>query len=414
MHAGDSLDRRDDLDRDIVIIGGGIVGSSIAYHLATRDLGRRVMVLEPDHTYARSSTTRSAAAIRTQFNLGINVEMSRFGHEFYSAASAQLSLDGELVDLQFEDCPYLVLAAPEGMARMQAAHERQRSSGADVDLLLSAQDFARIRWLKTDGIGAATLGRNGEGWLEPRRALHALRRRSESLGVAYVPERAAGFTLHAGRITRVLLGNGTALAVDTVVNAAGAQAAHVAAMVAIPLPIEARKRSAFVFRTATPPAHFTNLVDPTFAGRGIYARPFRGDFLAVTSPAPAVDHHTSDLSADLTLFHDIVRPGLAKRVEGFERIELVEAWAGHYEMNTFDQNGVIGPHPDVRNFVLACGFSGHGVMHAPAVGRGVCEWLTSGRYQTLDLTPFRFERIAENRPLDDIQPSEHRHTAAGV
>ncbi len=402
------------MDRDIVVIGGGIVGGSVAYFLGMQGLGRRVLVLEPDLTYARSSTARSASAIRTQFNLSINVLMSRFGYEFYRTASAHLRLEGEVVDLRFEDCPYLVLAAPEGRARMQAAHERQRDSGADVDLLLSAQDFERVKWLKPDGIGAATLGRSGEGWLEPLPALQALRRRSESLGVAYVPEHAAGFDLHSGRITRVRLGNGHAIAVDTVVNAAGAQAAQVAAMASIQLPIEARKRSAFVFRAANPPVHFTNLVDPTFAGRGIYARPFRGDFLAVTSPAPEVDHHTSDLSADLALFDEIVRPGLAKRVAGFERVELVDAWAGLYEMNTFDQNGVIGPHPEVRNFVLACGFSGHGFMHAPAVGRGVCELLTSGGYQTLDLTPFRFERFAENRPLDDIQPSEHRRTAAGV
>lgn len=138
-------------------------------------------------------------------------------------------------------------------------------------------------------------------------------------------------------------------------------------MASVPLPIEARKRSAFVCRCANPPAGFTNLVDPTFANRGIYARPYHADFLAVTSPAPAVDHHTDDMAADLRLFHDIIRPGLARRVVGFEDIQLVDAWAGHDEIDTFDQNGVIGRHPEIQNFVLACGLSGHGVMHAPAI-----------------------------------------------
>lgn len=402
------------MSRTIVIVGGGIVGSCIALYLAKEGLGSRIIVLEPDPAYERSSTTRSASALRTQFNLGINVAMSHFSYEFYNSASTHLSISGELVDLQFEDCPYLILSAPEGMSRMQAAHERQLGNGADVDLLISPQDFKRVPWLRTEGIGVATLGQSGEGWLEPRLALDALRRKSESMGVTYVDDRAAGFELQAGHITRVRLENGDPISVETVINAAGAQAAQVAAMAGLTLPIEARKRSAFVFRSATPPLGFTNLVDPTFASRGVYVRPYRGDFLAVTSPAPEVDVHTDDMSPDLPLFDDVVRPGLARRVIGFEDIQLVDAWAGHYEINTFDQNAVIGRHPEVQNFVIACGLSGHGVMHAPAIGRGVSELMTTGKYQTLDLTPFRFERIADGLQLDDVQASEHRHTGAGV
>ncbi|MEZ2299364.1 NAD(P)/FAD-dependent oxidoreductase [Variovorax sp. RCC_210] len=400
--------------KKIVIVGGGIIGSSIACHLASQGLGGHVVVFEPDPTYARSSTTRSASALRMQFNLGINVAMSRYGHEFFSNANAHLSLGHEFTDVKFEHCPYLVLSAPEGLSRMRLAHQRQLDNGGEIDLLVSAQEFERVKWLKTDGLGAATLGRTGEGWLEPLPALQALRRKAESLGVAYIAERATGFDLQPGHIAGVEFGRDEYIEVETVINAAGAQAAQVAAMASVPLPIEARKRSAFVFRSANPPVGFTNLVDPTFANRGIYARPYHGDFLAVTSPAPEVDHHTDDMAADLSLFDDIVRPGLARRVVGFEDIQLVDAWAGHYEINTFDQNGIIGRHPEIHNFVLACGFSGHGVMHAPAVGRGVSELLTTGGYKTLDLTPFRFERIAQNMPLDDVQASEHRQTAAGV
>jgi len=402
------------MNKEIVIVGGGIIGSSIAYHLARQGRGGRIAVLEPDLSYARSSTTRSASALRTQFNLGINVAMSRYGYAFFTAATTHLSLRGEIVDLRLEACPYLVLSAPEGVPRMRTAHQQQLANGADVDLLLLPRDSERVQWLKTQGLGAATLGRSGEGWLEPMLALQALRRKSESLGVVFIPQRATGLDVHAGRIARVALGNGHSIAIDTVINAAGAQAAQVAAMASVSLPIEARKRSAFVFRSANPPSGFTNLVDPTFGNRGIYARPYRGDFLAVTSPAPELDHHTDDMTADLALFHDIVRPGLARRVVGFEDVQLVDAWAGHYEINTFDQNGIIGRHPDVANFVMACGFSGHGVMHAPAVGRGIAELLTAGRYETLDLSCFRFERFAQNMRLDDVQASEHRQTAAGV
>lgn len=138
--------------------------------------------------------------------------------------------------------------------------------------------------------------------------------------------------------------------------------------------------------------------------------------MALTSPAPEIDHHcqNSDQSPDVRLFEDIIKPGLARRVVGFEDIELVSSWAGHYEVCTFDWNAIIGRQPEITNLIMACGLSGHGIMHAPAVGRGVAELLTKGDYTTLDLMPFRFERIAEGAPLDDIQTSEYRSTDAGI
>ena len=102
------------------------------------------------------------------------------------------------------------------------------------------------------------------------------------------------------------------------------------------------------------PAGFCNLVDPTFAGRGVYSRPFGdGTFLAMTSPAPADDWHTDSLEPEWPLFEDVVAPALAKRVRGFEDLKLLDGWAGLYEMNTFDQNAIVGPHPIVHNFIFA-------------------------------------------------------------
>lgn len=399
---------------DTLIIGGGIIGSATAYFLAREIGGNNVYVLEPDVNYSRSSTPRSASAIRVQFNLGINVAMSLDGYNFFKNASQHLSIDGEEIDISFEDCPYLVLSGPEGVSRMQAAHEQQLANRADVDFLFSGDLDARVDWLKTEGIGAATLGRSGEGWFDPMSGLLALRRKAEALGVTYIPERAAAMDVHGNRIRSVSLANGQVMEVSTVINAAGAQAARVSAMAKVLIPIEARKRSAFVFRTNQPPIGFMNLVEPTFASRGIYVRPYQGDFMAVTSPSVSNDPDTDNLDPDLSLFEEIIRPALARRVHGFENIELVNAWAGHYEINTFDQNAIIGRHPVISNLVFACGLSGHGVMHAPSIGRGIAELLATGSYQTLDLTPFRFERLIENSPLDDVQPSEHRDKPAGV
>lgn len=276
-------------------------------------------------------------------------------------------------------------------------------NGASVDFLLPEQLRARFDWFKTDGIGAATLGRESEGWFEPLPALLALRRKAESLGVTYIPQRAVAMEVDGSRVSRVDADDGQVFDVGTVVNAAGARAARVATLAGIAIPMESRKRSAFLFRTDHPPAGFLNLVDPTYGSRGVYARPYRGHFMAVTSPAVGSDPDTEEMEPDLALFEEIVKPALGRRVRGFEQIELVDAWARHYEMNTFDQNAILGRHPEVANFVFACALSGHGVMHAPSIGRGIAELLTVVRYETLDLGAFRFERIAERAPLDDVQ-----------
>lgn len=397
-----------------LIVGGGIIGSAIAYFLAARGAGREVVVLEPDATYAHASTPRSASAIRTGFHLGSNVALSLFSAAFFQDASQHLSVDGETVDIGFQTCPYLMLCAPEGEARMEAAFRHQREHGARVDLLRPDAFGARLPWLRPEGLGAATLGLGDEGWFEPLVALRALRRKAQALGVTYLPERAVAFEMQGAQVQRVRLAGGSALDVGRVVNAAGARSAEVAAFAGVTLPIESRRRTAFVFRAGRPPEGFLNLVDPTYGSRGVYARPYRGNFMAVTSPEPANDPHTRDLTPDLELFDEIVRPALARRVRGFEDLELIDAWAGHYEINTFDQNAILGAHPDIDNLIFACGLSGHGVMHAPAIGRGIAEWILNGTYQTQDLTPYHFERIAQGLRLDDVQASEARQTAAGV
>jgi FAD-dependent oxidoreductase domain-containing protein 1 len=397
------------------IIGGGAIGSFLAYWLATLSRGSDVTVVEPDLNWRRSSTPRSAAAIRVQYNLSQNVELSLASAAFFARAHELLKVDDEPASIGFEAVPYLVLAGHGGVERLRGAHERRVSAGADVVLLDSAAAlYSAAPWLKTEGIGAATLGRTAEGWVDPRALLVTLRRKLQSLGVQYVPGRVHRLNRTAERIASVEVSNNTTIVAEHVVICAGAWSAAIAAMVGVTLPIEPRKRSAFVFQSAAPPAAFLNVVDPTFGHRGVYVRPFGLDFMAVTSPAPATDRPSRNLTPDLGLFDEVIRPALARRVRGFEHIVLKNAWAGAYEINTFDQNAVIGAHPILRNLFFSCGYSGHGVMHAPAAGRGLAELLLYGAYKSIDLSVFGLQRITENTPLDDVQASEHRTLNAGI
>lgn len=386
----------------VVVVGGGIVGSCVAWFLARR--GAEVTVVEKDPTYERSSTSRSAAAIRQQFHLGVNVAMSRFGYEFYSG----------LGDVDFVDRGYLVLATPDALPRLEAAHRNQLDNGARVEILDRSALRTRFPWLKGEDVAAATFGLAEEGWFDPLAALAEVRAGAARLGARYLRDEVTDVDVHDGRVARVHLREGAAIECGNVVNAAGPGAAAVSAAVGDPVPVEPRKRTVCVFRASAQIEAFPNLVDPTVAGRGLYVRPYDGLYMAVTAPPPERDPATTGLEPDVYLFDDVIRDALARRVRGFEDAELVRAWAGHYEMNTFDQNAIVGPHPHVDGFWYVCGFSGHGVMHAPAAARGIAELITGGRYETLDLTPFSAERIGRGHRLDDIQPSEAREKGAGI
>ncbi|HEX2057423.1 MAG TPA: FAD-binding oxidoreductase [Actinomycetota bacterium] len=387
---------------DVVVVGGGIVGSCCGLFLARA--GLVTTVVERDPTHERSSTSRSAAALRQQFHLGVNVAMSRFGYDFFSG----------LGDVGFVERGYLVLSTHDGSARLAAAHRNQLANGAQVELLDATAVRERFPWLKGEDVGAATFGTAGEGWFDPLTALEQVRAAGATAGVSYVTGEVTAIDRRGGGVEAVRLRSGDVIACRHLVDAAGPGAGAVAALAGATVPVEPRKRTVCLFRTRARIEGFPNLVDPTVAGRGLYVRPYDDLYMAVTAPPPERDPATFDLEPDTYLFDEVLRDALARRVRGFEDAELVRAWAGHYEMNTFDQNAIVGPHPDVEGLWLACGFSGHGVMHAPAAARGIAELMARGSYETIDLTPFSFERIREGRRLDDVQPSEARAEAAGI
>jgi FAD-dependent oxidoreductase domain-containing protein 1 len=207
-----------------------------------------------------------------------------------------------------------------------------------------------------------------------------------------------GIERYGRRINALRLADGTSLACGIAVNAAGPQAGRVAALAGVSLPVEPRKRCVFVFacRAALPACPL--VIDPS----GVYFRPEGGRFIAGVSPPPARDPPDPDFAVDEALFDDIIWPALARRVPAFAELRHTSSWAGHYDFNSFDQNGLIGPHPALDNFICACGFSGHGMQQSPAVGRAVAELIAYGAYRTLDLSPLALTRVFANQPLREL------------
>ena len=383
--------------KQVVIIGGGAVGSAIAcFTLSDPAFKGVVTVVERDPAYAQASSALSASSIRQQFSTAINIELSTFGIEFLRRAGDLLAVGNERPDVGLRESGYLFLASPAGTAVLEESHRLQAAHGADVALLDPAGLRRRFPWLATEGVALGSLGLTGEGWFDGYSLLQALRKKARSLGALYLAAEASGFETDGGQVRAVRLADGATLGCDVAVNAAGPWAREPAAWLGIDLPVRARRRSVFVFTCPTPIEGAPLVIDPT----GVYFRPEgRGQFICGTSPDPGDDPDDLPLEPDHALFESSIWPVLAARVPAFEALRQTSAWAGYYEYNTFDCNGIVGYHPEVRNFILANGFSGHGLQQSPAVGRGVAELIVHGGYRTLDLAPLAFGRIAANRPI---------------
>ena len=382
---------------DIVIIGGAIVGSSVAWALREEGFDGSIAVIERDPQFAQAATTLSCASIRQQFSIPENIRLSQYTLGLFRRLKQEFGTDA---DIAFREGGYLILAGPDGLPILRANYAVQAAEGADIILEDGDALARRFPWMAPDGISAGAYGRSGEGWFDAHAYLQLFRRALRTRDVALIADEVTAIGRDGGTIATVSLASGKTLAAGTVVNAAGPNAGHVAALAGIDLPVEPRKRSVFVFEARDRFDDMPLIVDPS----GIYVRPEGSVYIAGGAEAEATDGPAdpADFEPDWSLFEETIWPVLATRVPAFEAIKATRAWAGHYDYNTLDQNAVIGRHPDVSNFVFANGFSGHGLQQAPAVGRAVAELIVHGAYRTIDCSVFGYERIAEGRPYREL------------
>ena len=426
---------------DIVIIGGGVMGCSVAYWLAQRIYkGHKIAVIERDPTYRYASTTLSVGGLRQQFSLPENVEMSLFGADFLRSASRVLHIHGvDMPDINFQPHGYLFLASEDGVETMEENHNTQVQCGAKVELMTPRRLQRKFPWLNLDGIALGSYGYENEGWFDPWALMSALRLKAMQLGVHFIHGDVYNvahetidetewteetYTKEAEALderrrlnnrsyeVHVHLPDGDIFPITSsqFVVAAGAQSGHVANMfgiglgpglLSIPLPVEPRKRYVYNFHAPTGPGLSTPLViDPT----GCYFRRegHGNNYIAGMSPPinemePSIDN----MDVDYDYFDEQCWPILANRVKSFENLKVKGAWAGFYDYNTWDQNAILGNHPWHSNVWFATGFSGHGIQQAPAIGRAIAELIYDDDFATIDLTRFCFDRM-----INDVKMKE--------
>ncbi|MFN3744866.1 MAG: NAD(P)/FAD-dependent oxidoreductase [Hyphomicrobiaceae bacterium] len=377
---------------DVVIVGGAAVGSATAYFLRREGFNGRVVVVEKDPSYQRCATGRSVASIRRQFSTPENILLSAFGWAYFSSVK---EAHGPEADVSLVERGYAIMASAEGERVLRANVAVQRDLGADVELLAPEPLKRRFPWLAVDDLAGAGWGRSGEGWVDPHAHLALMRKRAIAEGVVYLADEVVGIDLKGSAVVGVRLASGGTIATPMIVCAAGWHSRKVAALAGVDLPVRPRKRYVFVIDCPTPLPGAGLMIDPS----GVYFRPEGRYYLTGVAPPEDEDPDAEDFDIEDGFFERLIWPTLAHRVPAFETLKVVNAWCCHYDLNTLDHNAILGPHPEVAGFLLACGFSGHGLQHSPGIGRAVAELIVHGSYRAIDLTRFGWARIAANAPL---------------
>jgi FAD-dependent oxidoreductase domain-containing protein 1 len=384
----------------IVVIGGGIIGSSVACALAEADAGVSVKVIEPDPSYEWAATPRATGTIRRVFTLAENIHMSNLAHEVYSNFDSLTAVNGEVVaDVQFNKGGFLYMAwGKKHVAHLKRIQALVAPHYPEIDLLDASAISSRFPSISTEGVDVGLFAPD-DGWIDPASALQGYAKKAKSLGAVYVKDRVVGFATSGHQVTEVQLGSGERIKADSVVNCANCWAAEVASMIGMQIPIRPLRRMTYYFdtRAELEPLPLTRDIN------GISVRPEGSGYIAGVTNYNEEYGFNWDLDYDW--FNGTVWPAIATRIPAFEAVKLQSCWSGHYDINTLDQTAIIGPWTGgIENFYVAAGFSGHGLQQAPAVGRAIKELLLDGGYQTIDLSRLGYQRVLDGCPLNDEGP----------
>ncbi len=373
---------------DVLIIGGGIMGSSTAYNLMNDGFRGRVAVFEKDPNYEFSSTTLSAGGIRRQFSTEVNIRISQYGIEFYDNFDEAMAVDGEKAHAEFQRRGYLFLADEKNWPIIERHHKIQTRLGVEVELLSPEETLKVVPHLNTGDLVGSSFSPE-DGYLDPYGVLQGYIRKAKRFGVTYINDEVTRILKHGDQVTGVMTRKGDTYAGGVLVNTAGPWAAEVGHMAGVELPVSPVRRMAYVFQPAEIFDYDLPLViDVT----GLYFRHETGRIIMTGKSIPD-EPPGFNFKVDRSFFNNELWPILGDRVPVFDRLKLLRGWAGLYALNRLDSNAFIGEHPGIPGFYMAIGFSGHGFQQAPAVGKGLSELIRLGRYETIDLGPLSYERV---------------------
>jgi glycine/D-amino acid oxidase-like deaminating enzyme len=388
----------------VVVVGGGVIGSSIALELRQRLRGGEVVVVERDPTYARASSRLATGGVRQQYASVLNVAMARYGIEFYRRFDQLTAACGEPSRAWFRQRGYLFLADEDNGDRLEQRYRLQRAAGANVERWSRSQVAKHVPGLATHDVTLALFGPE-DGYLDPREVLGGFRAMAASRGVAYVHGTLSGIERAGGRVAGVRVQAAAGeheIAAPVVVNAAGAYAAAVGRAAGVTLPVDPVRQHLFRLELDAP---LESRIPMVFDPDGTHWR-LDDARTAADAECLVIGRSRSDepvgenFDCDRRRLDGEMLPTLTRRHPGIAVRSVVDGWAGLYEM-TPDHNALLGEHPSLPGFFIAAGFSGHGLMMAPATGRAIAELIAYGQSRTFDITPLAVDRFERGQPFLD-------------
>jgi len=371
---------------DVAIIGGGVIGCAAAYFLKTAGVAR-VCVIEPDPTYAKAATPVATGGCRRLFALPENILMSQFSIEFFKAFESHVA-----VDVQWKEQGYLFVVG-EGHEKVLEQNTRtQQRLGVKVELMDRARIASSYPWMRCDDLALGALSPQ-DGWLDPNSVLQGFRKKAQALGAEFLRDRVVEVCTGGKRVAELELGSGAKVRGDSIINAAGCWAAAIAKLAGMDLPVNPMRRFEHYVEIAAELPPMPLIKDPD---RLVIRPEGRGYSVGLVDSA---EPRGFNFDLDPAYFEERVWPACAQRIPAFEQLKLKREWAGLYDECELDGNMILGNWPGrLDNFYVACGFSGHGLMHAPAVGRALAELIVKGRFEAIDLTRMGYQRVLDKAP----------------
>ena len=374
---------------EVVIIGGGIVGASVAWHLTEAGC-RNVLIIEREAHQGKGSTGKSMGGVRAQFATAPNIQMSLYSIPFYAAFEERLGLPCD-----YRGQGYMFVATkPSHLDYLRTNQTLQKSLGLAQARMITRDDIVdAVPQLRSDDILGGSFCPT-DGFVDPYSAMTGFTTRACEQGARlWRGAEVTGIVRDERGIAGIQATRG-AVSTRVVVNAAGPWAAQVAALAGVELPVEPLRRMLVPTEPFDGVSHQIPMVIDM--SNGFHFRPESLGFLLAWNDPEEIPGFKTDFEPS---FIEKILVRAADRVPCFENLAVnpKRAWAGLYEMSP-DHHAIIGPAEDVAGFFCANGFSGHGVMHAPATGRIVCDLILRGKTEVVNdvevLSPARFAKGA--------------------
>lgn len=381
---------------DTIIIGAGCIGVAAALHLKTLDPAAEVTVIEPDYSYEFAATGKGTGGVRQLFTRPENILLSQVTLDIIDDWDAWASVGGAPApELGWRQNGYMFVVADEDVPELERNFEVQRHHGVDAEWIDRRALADRYPEIATSDMAAAVLSPR-DGWLQAKTFFSVLQAKARAAGAQFITGRVQRLVADDATVRGVVLDTGEELRADTFINAAGVDAPAIAEQMGVKIPVEPMKRHEHYVETESSPGHLPFFKDV----HGLAVHAHRN---GISAGLVDFDHPGGiDFTIDASDYRDRVAPALVERFGRLGELTLRDSWTGLYDQNRFDGNMIIGSVPgQADNLFTACGFSGHGFMHAPGVGRALAELVLHGEYRTLDLSRMSYQRILDGTPYGE-------------